>query len=133
MRTLRVYNNVFKIEKTVYSIQGINLPVPVSYRQMAFFVGTLFLMLFLNLLPPFSWINLYLVKFVGIPVLSAWFFTRQTLDGKAPHRFIWRYLEHYFSPHRFSRYKEVSEPKAKWQYDGVVAYRLYPDEKTRGD
>lgn len=129
MRRLRVYNNVFKIEKTVYSIQGINLPVPVSYRQMAFFVATLFIMILLNMLPPLNLVNFYLLKFIGIPVLSAWFFTKQTLDGKAPHRFLWRYFEHYFSPHRFARYKEITNSKGKWQYDGVVAYRLYGEKE----
>lgn len=133
MRILRVYNKVFRIEKTVYSIQGMSLPFPVSYRQMAFFVGTLGLMILLNILPGTRWIfqnvpilNAYLVRFVGIPAFSAWFFTQKTLDGKAPHRFLWRYLEFWISPHWFRRYEEVEQPRdGKWQYEGVVAYRNY--------
>lgn len=125
MKQMRVYNQVFRIEKTVYSIQGISLPLPVSYRQMAFFAITLLFMLVLHKFPPFSFIDWYLVKFVGIPAIAAWFFTRKTLDGKAPHRFLIRYLEHLFSPHHFARYKEIERPKKKYfSYEGKVAYRL---------
>lgn len=127
MKQIRVYNQVFRIEKTVYSIQGISLPLPVSYRQMAFFAVTLLIMIILHKFPPFSFIDFYLIKFVGIPAIVAWFFTRKTLDGKAPHRFMLRYLEHLFSGHHFARYKEIEQPKRKYyRYDGKVAYRLTP-------
>lgn len=125
MKQIRVYNQVFRIEKTVYSIQGISLPLPVSYRQMAFFLGTLVVMVVLHRFPPVSWIDWYLVKFVGIPAIVAWFFTRKTLDGKAPHRFIIRYIEHYFRGTHFARYQEIEKPKKKhFSYEGKVAYRL---------
>jgi hypothetical protein len=123
MRQIRVYNQVFRIEKTVYSIQGIHLPQPVSYRQLAFFVGTLLVMIILNAFPPMNMIDLFLVKFIGIPFLIAWFFTRKTLDGKAPHRFIIRYLEHRLNSQHFARYKNLEKKANKYQYDGVVAYR----------
>ncbi|SEN55280.1 TcpE family conjugal transfer membrane protein [Lihuaxuella thermophila] len=127
MKQIRVYNQVFRIEKTVYSIQGVNLPLPVSYRQLAFFVGTLVLMVVLNKFPPISWVDYFLIKFVGIPAVVAWFFTRKTLDGKAPHRFILRYVEHFFSPHHFARYREIEKPGGNcYQYEGEVAYRLTP-------
>ncbi|MBA4493652.1 TcpE family conjugal transfer membrane protein [Paenactinomyces guangxiensis] len=125
MKQIRVYNQVFRIEKTVYSVQGINLPLPVSYRQMAFFVGTLLVMVFLNKFPPISWIDYFLIKFVAIPVIVAWFFTRKTLDGKAPHRFILRYLEHLFKAHHFARYQELEKPRDNcYKYTGEVTYRL---------
>lgn len=124
MKQIRVYNQVFRIEKTVYSIQGIQLPIPVSYRQFGFFAGTLFIMFLLNEIPPMSWVDYYLIKFVAIPFLSAWFFTRKTLDGKAPHRFLLRYLEYHSQPKHFARYEEIPIGKeAKYQYSGTVVYR----------
>ncbi|SFI88849.1 TcpE family conjugal transfer membrane protein [Thermoflavimicrobium dichotomicum] len=125
MRQIRVYNQVFRIEKTVYSIQGIHLPQPVSYRQLGFFVGTLLIMIVLNAFPPVNMIDYFLVKFIGIPILVAWFFTSKTLDGKAPHRFIFRYLEHSFKKHHFARYKNLEKQGTKYQYDGVIAYRIH--------
>jgi hypothetical protein len=126
MKQLRIYNQVFRIEKTVYSIQGISLPIPVSYRQLAFFIGALFVMLLLNTLPIFSLFgNFYLVKFVGIPMLVAWFFTRKTLDGKAPHRFLFRYFEHLITHHHFARYKKIAvKTNEKYSYTGEVAFRF---------
>ncbi|TCS96959.1 TcpE family conjugal transfer membrane protein [Hazenella coriacea] len=129
MKQIRVYNQVFRIEKTVYSIQGISLPIPVSYRQMAFFVGTLLIMVILNLFPPFNWVDYYLVKFVGIPAIAAWFFTRKTLDGKAPHRFIIRYIEHKLNGHHFARYQEIERPRDRcYRYEGEVIYRHGGDQ-----
>ena len=122
MKQIRIYNHVFRIEKTVYSIQGIPLPIPVSYRQMLFFVGTAMLMILLNPFPPISWIEYHLIKFVGIPFIVAWFFTRKTLDGKAPHRFILRYVEYKLSPHYFARYKPIRHGIR--EYEGEIAYRL---------
>lgn len=122
MKQIRIYNHVFRIEKTVYSIQGMPLPVPVSYRQLLFFVGTAMVMILLNHFPPVCWIDYHLIKFVGIPFLVAWFFTRKTLDGKAPHRFILRYLEYKLTPHLFARYKPIEHSAC--QYEGAVAYRL---------
>lgn len=122
MRHIRIYNHVFRIEKTVYSIQGVSLPIPVSYRQLIFFVGTMMIMICLNRFPPVSWIDYHLIKFVGIPFLVAWFFTRKTLDGKAPHRFILRYIEYKLSTRFYARYKPLKQKVCK--YNGEVAYRL---------
>lgn len=125
MKQIRIYNQVFRIERTVYSIQGIPLPIPVSYRQLAFFVGSLFIMLVLNTLPPFNWVEYYLIKFLGIPMLVSWFFTRKTLDGKAPHRFLIRYFEHLFAHHHFARYQKLEKPAGdNYQYDGEVIFRF---------
>ncbi|PTM52183.1 TcpE family conjugal transfer membrane protein [Desmospora activa] len=126
-----MYDSVFKIDKTVYSIQGVRLLFPVSYRQAGFFVGTLAVMLILNAIPATRWaldatwvLDSYLAKFIGVPALVAWYFTKKTLDGKAPHRFLWRWLEYRFSPRRYRRYQEMERPsKGKWQYEGVIGYR----------
>jgi hypothetical protein len=130
MKQIRVYNQVFRIEKTVYSIQGVHLPLPVSYRQMAFFVGSLAVMIVLNRFPPLSWVDYFLVKFVGVPALTAWFFTRKTLDGKAPHRFIFRWLEHAWSPHHFARYREIPKVRGGWRFEGLAAYRRTAGRET---
>lgn len=127
MKQVRIYNRVFRIEKTVYSIQGISLPVSVSYRQMAIFTIAVLFMIVFNMFPPFSWLDYSLVEYVGIPVLVAWFFTNKTLDGKTPHRFIGRYVEHSFSPKHFARYQEIKKPQKKYyQYGDGVVFRMTP-------
>lgn len=139
MRELPVFNSVFKIEKTVYSIQGIQLPIPISYRQFAFFVSTLALMIALNasplmgdLLQNTPLLNRYLVKFVGIPMFVAWYFTRKTLDGKAPHRFFLRYLEYLVSPRIHRRYESVDTLRSGTRgFEGTVAFRSYERGEDR--
>jgi hypothetical protein len=81
-------------------------------------------MLFLNRFPPVSWIDYHLVKFIGFPFFVAWFFTQKTLDGKSPHRFIYRYIEYSLSPRVFSRYAKIKRSRGLKSYEGEVGYRL---------
>jgi hypothetical protein len=91
-------------------------------------------MILLNKVPPFSFIEYYLIKFIGIPVFVAWFFTRKTLDGKAPHRFLLRYLEYQTSPKMFARYQAIPTKKeAKIHYEGVVAFRRDSGGESNGN
>ena len=59
----------------------------------------------------FSLFDLGLVEYIFLPGLFTWFFTKQLLDGKAPHRFFIRVIQYHLSPHYRNRYKEVSEVK----------------------
>ncbi|OWR25669.1 conjugal transfer protein [Saccharibacillus sp. O23] len=123
MRRMRTYNSIWKVPRMLYGIQNIALPFPVSYRQVGFFFGGVVLMWILNKFPPFSFINLWLVEYVGIPGFIAWFFTRQVLDGKAPHRFIMRWIAFKLSAHDFNRYMETPKSKKPYTYSSPVAYR----------
>jgi hypothetical protein len=123
MKVMRTYNSVWKIEKVLYGIQDIPLPLPVTYRQLGFFTLGFAMMWVLNLFPPFSILDLVLLEFVVIPALFAWYFTKQQLDGKAPHRFILRVIQFYFEPHVHNRYKEMISTKKPLKFDGKVAYR----------
>lgn len=130
---MRTYNSVWKVEKVLYGIQDIPLPLPVTYRQIGFFAIGVLIMWFLNLFPPFSLIDLFLLEFAVIPGLFAWYFTKQQLDGKAPHRFILRVIQFYFEPHIHNRYKEVEVRRNLYNFDGKVAYRkveyVHPEAK----
>ncbi|MFS0728378.1 conjugal transfer protein [Paenibacillus sp. 1P07SE] len=123
MRRMRTYTSVWKIPKMLYGIQDIALPFPVSYRQIGFFFGGVAFMWILNKFPPFNMINLWMVEYIGIPGLLAWFFTKQLLDGKAPHRFIVRWVLFKLAPHDHNRYKETVHPKKPHVYSSPVGYR----------
>nr|WGD66097.1 hypothetical protein P5652_22500 [Bacillus subtilis] len=73
--------------------------------------------------PPFSLIHLDLVEYIFLPGLMAWFFTKQLLDGKAPHRFLFRIVDFHLSPHLYNRYKEISDSKKPYKYASKVSYR----------
>ncbi|AIE61708.1 conjugal transfer protein [Bacillus methanolicus] len=122
-KILRTYNSVWKVEKVLYGIQDIPLPIPLTYRQIGFFAGGLILVWFLNKFPPLSLIDLGLIEYVFLPGLIAWFFTKQLLDGKAPHRFFLGVIRYHLSPHLYNRYKEVSITKKSYKFASPVSYR----------
>ena len=76
-----------------------------------------------NLFPPFSLLDFGLIEYVFLPGLFTWFFTKQLLDGKAPHRFFIRAIQYHLSPHYLNRYKEVSDVKKPYKYASKVGYR----------
>ncbi|WP_134704946.1 conjugal transfer protein [Ammoniphilus sp. YIM 78166] len=123
MRRMRTYTSVWKVPKMLYGIQDIAFPMPISYRQIGFFIGGVGLMWGLDQFPPFSFIGLPLVEYLVIPGFISWFFTKQLLDGKAPHRFILRWIAFQLSPHEHNRYKEMSRPKNPYRYCSLVGYR----------
>jgi hypothetical protein len=133
-KILRTYNSVWKVEKVLYGIQDIPLPIPVTYRQVGFFAVGIFLMWILNQFPPLSLLDLGLIEYIFLPGFFAWFFTKQLLDGKAPHRFFLRVIQYYLSPHYYNRYKEVSDRKNTYKFASKVSYRqLSYQERSEAD
>lgn len=129
-KILRTYNSVWKVEKVLYGIQDIPLPIPITYRQIGFFGTGVLLMYVLNYFPPFSLLHLGLIEYVFLPGLFSWFFTKKLLDGKAPHRFLLSVLMYHFSPHLLNRYKEIADIKT-YKYTGTVGYRTL--HRIRGE
>jgi hypothetical protein len=122
-KILRTYNSVWKVEKVLYGIQDIPLPIPLTYKQIGFFSGGVFIVWILNQFPPLSLLDLSLVEYIFLPGFFTWFFTKQLLDGKAPHRFFIRVIQYHLSPHVRNRYKEVSDRKRPYKYVSSVGYR----------
>lgn len=122
-KILRTYNSVWKVEKVMYGIQDIPLPFPLTYRQIGFFGGGVLIVWILNHFPPLNLLDFGLIEYIFLPGLFSWFFTKQLLDGKAPHRFFLRAIQYYLSPHYHNRYKEVSGVKKPYQYPSKVGYR----------
>lgn len=65
---------------------------------MAWFVSSLFTVMLLGDLPPLSFINGALLKYVGIPVSLTWFMSQKTFDGKKPYRFIQTTITYFVRP-----------------------------------
>jgi hypothetical protein len=122
-KILRTYNSVWKVEKVLYGIQDIPLPIPLTYRQIGFFTGGVIIVWLLNHFPPLSLLHLGLIEYIFLPGLFSWFFTKQSPDGKATHRFLIRVAQYHLSPHLFNRYKEVSNVKKPYQYASLIGYR----------
>lgn len=132
-KILRTYNTVWKVEKMLYGIQDIPLPIPLTYRQIGFFAGGFALVWLLNKIPPLSLIHLGLIEYLFLPGLFSWFFTKQLLDGKAPHRFFTRVVQYHLSPHLINRYKEVSDTKKPYKFSTLIVYRKLSYYEKKGE
>lgn len=88
MKKIRSYTNIWNVEKVIYAINDFQLPFPVTFTQMAWFVVSLFAVIVFAELPPFSMIDGAFLEYVGIPVAVTWFMSQKTFDGKKPYGFL---------------------------------------------
>lgn len=108
MKKIRSYTSIWSVEKVLYSINDLKLPFPISFTQMTWFVLSLFVMILLGNLPPFSLIEGAFLKYLGIPVGLTWFMSQKTFDGKRPFSFLTSVISYAFRPKRTFAGKEVT-------------------------
>ncbi|HFF2554297.1 TPA: conjugal transfer protein [Listeria monocytogenes] len=125
MKKLKSYTSIWSVEKVIYAINDFKLPFPITFSQMAWFVGSLFLVMMLSDLPPLSFIDGALLKYIGIPVGITWFMSQKTFDGKKPYRFIQTLLIYFLRPKITFAYKEIKFKKEKMtNYATIVRSEL---------
>ncbi|MBF2440916.1 conjugal transfer protein [Listeria seeligeri] len=88
MKKIKSYTSIWSVEKVIYAINDLQLPFPVTFTQMTWFVVSLFLVILFGKLPPLSMIDGALLKYVGIPVGLTWFMSQKNFDGKKPYGFL---------------------------------------------
>ena len=88
MKKIKSYTSIWSVEKVIYAINDFQLPFPVTFSQMAWFVVSLFMMILFGELPPFNMIDGAFLKYFGIPVAFTWFVSQKTFDGKKPYSYI---------------------------------------------
>lgn len=103
------YRQVWRQERVLYQIERIRLPFPITFRQMGIFVVSAVIMVILSRLPGLR--NLpFVVNYIAIPGLLAWYLTRQTLDGKPPHLWLRSMLRYYSGPKHLRRLEKAPRP-----------------------
>ena len=88
MKKLKSYTGIWNVEKVLYAISDFNLPFPVTFTQIAWFVMTEFILILFGDIPPLSMIEGAFLKYFGILVALTWFMSQKTFDGKKPYSFI---------------------------------------------
>ena len=88
MKKIKSYTSKWSEEKVRYSINDFQLPFPLTFSQMAWFVVSLFVVILFGELPPFNMIDGAFLKYFGIPVAFTWFVSQKTFDGKKPFGFL---------------------------------------------
>lgn len=84
MKKIKSYTSIWNVEKVIYAINDLQLPFPITFTQMTWFVvSILFVILFSNI-PPLSFIDGAFLKYLGLPVAITWFMSQKTFDGRNP-------------------------------------------------
>ena len=77
MKKIKSYTSIWSVEKVIYAINDFQLPFPLTFSQMAWFVVSLFVVILFGELPPFSLIDGAFLKYFGIPVAFTWFVSQK--------------------------------------------------------
>jgi len=88
MKKIRSYTSIWSVEKVIYAINDLQLPFPITFTQMTWFIVSLFAVILFGNIPPLSLIDGALLKYLGIPVGITWFMCQKTFDGKKPYGFM---------------------------------------------
>lgn len=88
MKKIRSYTSIWSVEKVIYAINDLQLPFPITFTQMTWFVVSLLAVIVFGNIPPLSFIDGAFLKYLGIPVGITWFMCQKTFDGKKPYGFL---------------------------------------------
>ncbi|WP_131027719.1 conjugal transfer protein, partial [Clostridioides difficile] len=84
MKKIKSYTGIWNVEKVLYAINDFNLPFPVTFTQITWFVITEFIIILFGDMPPLFMIEGALLKYFGILVALIRFLLQKTFDGKMP-------------------------------------------------
>lgn len=129
MKKVRSYTSIWSVEKVLYAINDLQLPFPITFTQMTWFIVSLFAVMLLGDLPPLSFIDGAFLKYVGIPAGLTWFMSQKTFDNKKPMGFLRSVLNYAITPKLTYAGKSVKSQKEKqtaavtyvWRYHNEIS------------
>lgn len=120
---LRTYGSVWKIDRKIYSIDGLRLPFPIVLDECIYLVVSFgFTLLFSKIIPFFNNLN-WAIKWLLIPFAITKALTTIKLDGKLAHKFIIDYIKFVFSPKKYSKFKPIITINEKIKFDYRVMFK----------
>ena len=129
MKKVRSYTSIWSVEKVLYAINDLQLPFPITFTQMTWFIVSLFAVMLLGDLPPLSFIDGAFLKYVGIPAGLTWFMSQKTFDNKKPMGFLRSVINYAITPKLTYAAKPVKSQKEKqtaavtyvWRYHNEIS------------
>ena len=121
MKKIKSYTGIWNVEKVLYAINDFNLPFPVTFTQITWFVITEFIIILFGDMPPLSMIEGAFLKYFGIPVALTWFMSQKTFDGKKPYSFLKSQITYALRPKITYAGKAVKLHKQTLQFRGITA------------
>jgi len=129
MKKVRSYTSIWSVEKVLYAINDLQLPFPITFTQMTWFIVSLFAVMLLGDLPPLSSIDGAFLKYVGVPAGLTWFMSQKTFDNKKPMGFLRSVINYAITPKLTYAGKPVKSQKEKqtaavtyvWRYHNEIS------------
>ncbi|MBW3561535.1 MAG: conjugal transfer protein [Actinobacteria bacterium] len=122
MNELPTYTSLFQLERRLYALYDLELPVPIGFLQAGVFAGAAgasllgMRLLGVGLTAETAWIVLV------PPGFAAWWASRPAVDGRRPHRWLAAQLRHLCEPRRLDAAYRGREPRT-CEVVGVVSFR----------
>lgn len=120
MKKVRSYTSIWSIEKVIYALNDVNLPFPITFSQMTWFVCSLFFIMIFSNIPPLSFIDGALLKYLGLPVLFTWFISKKTFDGKKPYGFLKSIIMYFIRPKKSYAAKPIKLKNIKMNHEITI-------------
>ena len=114
MKKIRSYTSIWSVEKVIYAINDLQLPFPITFTQMTWFIVSLFVVILFGSLPPLSLIDGALLKYLGIPIVLTGFMCQKTFDGKKPYGFLKSIITYALRPKVTYAGKQIRLKKKQW-------------------
>jgi len=120
---LRTYGSVWKIDRKIYSIDGLRLPFPFVINEFVYLgISIIITFILIKILPFLNNFN-FIIKWLVMPFGIMKALTTIKLDGKAAHKFIYDYILFMCSPRQYARFKPIKKNKKKIHFDYRVLFR----------
>lgn len=107
MKKIKSYTSIWNVEKIIYAINDLQLPFPITFTQMTWFVVSILFVILFSHTPPLSFIEGAFLKYLGFPVAITWFMSQKTFDGKKPYGFLKSILSYFFRSKLTYAYKPI--------------------------
>lgn len=119
---LRTYRPVWRIDRKLYSIEGVKLLFPINPNEAMYMAVCIVIsILFIKFIPMYNKLH-FVIKFGLIPYGLMKFLTKQKLDGKLPHKFFYDLLVYLYNPKKYSRFEAVNNIR-NVKFSTPVVYR----------
>lgn len=109
---LRSYNKINVVEKKIYAIQNLKLPLPINLYAASYFIVISSIIFLLGKVIPFIQGIPQIVRMFIIPFIITKYFRQKKLDGKKPYKFIIDWILFMFNKkNEYERFEIVEIPK----------------------
>lgn len=120
MKKVRSYTSIWNVEKVIYAVNDMKLPIPLTFTQIKWLVVSFMAVLVFNQVPPLSFIENPLIKFIAFPILVTWFMSQKSFDDKKPFSFLGSVISYLFRAHVTYAGKPIKLKKQQQTFEITV-------------